>query len=239
MKYDCVNWALTVISLVHPHVWSGHSSVSILIFACLFQLKLKWNSRTAPTSLLCIGESHFECCRAAVSHRLDPQNHPSVLNSTSTSSPPALAGPPPPSSSSSSSSSDTSSWQLAPFNSLQHWLGLEITGVLHHGHHTCPLTGGTVPSGTSWGGISLKKKKRVSSVSLHLKTGQRCYENCRRRLQSISPVRLMLLESSHYQMCGGGNEKSNSDNNLCVHTWQAPSRHHGKSAYFLQTAMLL
>lgn len=49
-----------------------------------------------PTSLVCIGESHFEFCLAAVSHRSEPPNHPSVQHSTSTSSPPALAGPPPP-----------------------------------------------------------------------------------------------------------------------------------------------
>lgn len=26
-----------------------------------------------------------------------------------------------------------------------------------------------------------------------------------------------------HQMCGGGSEEGNSDDNSCVHTWQAPS----------------
>lgn len=64
MRCDCVNWALTVINTVHPHVRSQSWSETAEL------------SRTAPTSLVCIGESYFECCRAAASHRSDPKTIP-------------------------------------------------------------------------------------------------------------------------------------------------------------------
>lgn len=163
--------------------------------------EIKETRRAVPISPVCIGESRFRCSPADVSQS-DPENHPCVLNSTSATSthplwltPPTTTTTTTSSPSPSSSSSDTSSWQLAPFNSLQHSLGLVITGVLQHRHHTCPLTGGTVPSGTSgWGTFP----KRVSSyVSKQVKGAD---ENRRRRRPIVSSER---FESSRHPCLAG------------------------------------